>query len=151
MTGEHDAGSEAKVLKWLRIKWSLWKFAAPAMCNCLLSLICYVIGWHMSSKTSAMPLARAGAAATAIAIAFALHDYRKALQVSEHATSQTFSNFTKNLPLTGAESQKRIEKKLRRNTSRVDCSISIIQSVILIFATLVWGFGDLANSWMGGP
>lgn len=105
----------------------------------------------MSSKASAMPLARSGAAATAIAIAFALYDYRKALHVSEHAASQTFSKFTKNLPLTGAESQKRIEKKLRRNTSRADCSISIIQAVILIFATLVWGFGDLANSWMGGP
>lgn len=129
MTGEHDAGSEAKVLKWLRIKWSLWKFAAPAMCNCLLSLICYVIGWHMSSKTSAMPLARAGAA----------------------AACHTFSNFTKNMPLTGADSQKRIERKLRRNTSRADYSISIIQAVILIFATLSWGFADLANSWMGGP
>ena len=150
MTGEHDVG-EANVLKWLKIKWSLWKFAAPAMCNGLLSLICYVIGWHLSSKTSAMPLARAGAAATAIAIAFTLHDYRKALQVSEHAASQTFRKFTKNLPLTGAESQKRIDEKLQRNTSRADCSISIMQAAILIFATLVWGFGDLANSWMRGP
>lgn len=140
---------EAKILKWLKIKWSLWKFATPTICNSFLSLICYVIGWHLSSKTSAMPLARAGAAATAIAIAFTLYDYRKALQVSEHAASQSLSKFTQNLPLTGAESQKKIDEKLRSNTSCANRSISIMQAVILIFATLVWGFGDLANSWMG--
>lgn len=151
MVGEHDVRGEAKILKWLRIKWSLWKLAAPTMCNGLLSLTCYVIGWHLSSKTSAMPLARAGAAATAIAIAFTLHDYRKALQADEHAASQTFSKLTKNLPLTGSASQNRIEEKLRRNTSRANYSISIMQAVILIFATLVWGFGDLANSWIVGP
>lgn len=141
----------ARILKWLKIKWSLWKFAAPTICNGLLSLICYVIGWHLSSKTSALPLARAGAAATAIAIGFTLYDYRKALRSSEDAASQTFRKVTQNLPLTGAASQARVDEKLRKNTSHADRSISIMQALILIFATLVWGFGDLANSWMGGP
>lgn len=50
MTGEYNVGARARILQWLRIKSSLWKFAAPTICNGFLSLICYVIGWHLSSK-----------------------------------------------------------------------------------------------------
>jgi hypothetical protein len=94
-----------------------------------------------------MPLARAGAAATAVAILFTLYDYRNALQASEQMASRKFENLTKNLPITGQASQRRIDAKLQRNTSRAAGVISLIQATILIFATLVWGFGDLANSW----
>lgn len=138
----------ARILKWTKIKWSLWKFAAPTICNGSFSLICYAIGWHLSSKTSALPLARAGAAATAIAIAFTLYDYREALRASKGVASQRFAKVTQKLPLTGATSQKKFEDKLEEKTSLAVRSISIMQAVILIFATLVWGFGDLASSWM---
>jgi hypothetical protein len=92
-----------------------------------------------------MPLARSGAAATAIAIAFTLYDYRRALHASGQSASQTFGKFTKNLPLTGPESQKRIDGKIRQNTADADSCITIFQAIILILATLIWGFGDLAT------
>ena len=92
-----------------------------------------------------MPLARSGAAATAIAIGFTLDDYRRALHASGQRASQTFKKFTKSLPLTGPESQKRIDEKIRKDTAKADSVITIIQAIILILATLVWGFGDLAT------
>ena len=92
-----------------------------------------------------MPLARSGAAATAIAIGFTLYDYRRALHASGQSASQTFKKFTKSLPLTGPESQKRIDEKIRKDTAKADSVITIIQAIILILATLVWGFGDLAT------
>ena len=139
-----------RVWKWLQVKWSLWRFAVPAVCNVFLSLICYAIGWHLSTRDSAMPLARAGAAATAVAIAFTLYDYRKALQASAQSASRTFEKITEGLPLTGRASQNRIDEKIQKNTSRADSTITFIQAIILIFATLVWGFGDLANCWIIG-
>ena len=39
-----------RVWKWLQVKWSLWRFAVPAVCNVFLSLICYAIGWHLSTR-----------------------------------------------------------------------------------------------------
>ena len=131
--------------KWIQVKWSLWRFAVPALCNFLLSLTCYAIGWHLSTSASAMPLARSGAAATAIAIGYTLYDYRRALHASGQSASQTFKKFTKSLPLTGPESQKRIDEKIRKDTAKADSVITIIQAIILILATLVWGFGDLAT------
>jgi hypothetical protein len=97
---------------WLTVKWSLWKYVFPVACNGLLSLICYAIGWHLSTDNSAIPLARSGAAATAIAIAFTLYDYRRALHASGQHASQTFAKVTKNLPLTGLASQNRIDEKI---------------------------------------
>jgi hypothetical protein len=132
---------------WLQVEWSLWRFAVPAICNGFFSLVCYVIGWHLSSKDSAIPLARAGAAATAIAIGFTFYDYRKALQTSEQVASRTFKELTRHFPITGQVSQSRIDAKLQRNSLRADRMISFIQATVLISATLVWGFGDLASSW----
>jgi hypothetical protein len=97
-----------------------------------------------------MPLARSGAAATAIAIAFTLYDYRTALQLSGQSASRTLGKYTRNLPLTGAESQQRFDEKIQKNTARAECVITGIQAIILIFATLVWGFGDLATTWIIG-
>ena len=67
------------------------------------------------------------------------------LHASGQSASQTFKKFTKSLPLTGPESQKRIDEKIRKNTAKADSVITIIQAIILILAALVWGFGDLAT------
>jgi hypothetical protein len=136
--------------KWLVVKWSLWKYAVPAVFNVVLSLICYTIGWHLSTSDSAMPLARAGAAATAIAIAFTLYDYRKALQASGQRASKTFERSTRLLPNTGKTSQQKLEDKIQRKTAHADLIITLMQAILLILATLVWGFGDLANRWIIG-
>lgn len=92
-----------------------------------------------------MPMARAGAMATAFAIGFALHDYGQALPLSEEEANRSVAAITKNLPLTGATSQERIEALTRRNTRMVDMTTTLRQTGLLIGATLIWGFGDLLN------
>lgn len=94
-----------------------------------------------------MPLARAGAAATAFAIGFTLYDYRQALARSEEQANRTFATVTKHLSLTGVASQQRLEGKTRRNTRIADQALTVWQAVLLITATLVWGFGDLATKF----
>lgn len=133
--------------KWISSKWSQWKYAVPVVFNLGLSVTCYFVGWHMSSKSSAMPFARSGAAATTIAIGFTLYDYRQAIQNSVQSASQTVTRATSGLHLTGAESRRRIIEKIKRKSSITDLSITAIQALILMAATVVWGFGDLATGW----
>ena len=135
-----------KFMLWFEVKWSLWKFLVPTLCNGLSSLACYVVGWHLSKAASSMPLARAGALATAIAIGFTLHNYHEMIESSERAANETFEKATSALPLTGDGSQRRVSDLLKRNTRRVTWAVSVVQAVILITATLVWGFGDLVAS-----
>lgn len=130
----------------LKVQWSLWRHAKFAAWNTLCSGTCYLVGWHLSSSENAMPLARAGALATAFAIAFTLYDYRLALRQSEDQANQTFAKVTKQLPYTGAASQESIEAATRRNTELVEEVVTIWQAILLIGATLVWGFGDLATA-----
>lgn len=130
----------------LAVQWSLWRHAKFAIGNTLCSGVCYSVGWHLSSSENAMPLARAGALATAFAIAFTLYDYRRALRQSEDQANQTFAKVTKQLPFAGAASQERVEAITRRNTELVEGVVTIWQAVLLIGATLVWGFGDLATA-----
>lgn len=136
------------VLRALQVKWSLWKFGVPAFCNVLLSLICYLVGWHLSDAASSMALQRAGAVATFFAIGFTLHDYRGALERSESAASATIKKVTDQFPRTGEASRQRVEGKLRANTARATRTIALIHASVLMFATLVWGFGDFAKELM---
>ena len=135
---------------WQKVKvwWSLWRYSFPAGVNAIASLVCYWIGWHLSCAGSAMPLARAGAAATAIAIGITLYDYRTALQKSEQNAKTYFERFTSKLPLTGEASQHRVGEMLRHNSVFAIRVIASVDAGILMLATFVWGFGDLATRWM---
>ena len=95
-----------------------------------------------------MPLARAGAAATVIAIGFTLYDYRGVLQKSEQNAAAFFQHFTSNLSLTGKASQHRMEENLRHNSVFAIRATALIDAGILMLATFVWGFGDLAARWL---
>jgi putative Mn2+ efflux pump MntP len=134
--------------KWLRLKWSLWKFAMPAFVNALLSLACYTVGWIRSTTASALPFSRAGAAATIIAVLIGVYDYKKALKDSERTVTRAFEKITDALPITGKASLKNVTDQLQHNTRRAELTITIIQVGILVLATLIWGFGDLASRWM---
>jgi hypothetical protein len=136
-----------RLKRWLEVKWSLWRVAIPVVCNGFLSLVCYTVGWSFSTTTSAIPFARGGAAATMIAIAFTLYNYRRALETSEQAARRVFERATHVLPLTGKASLEKVTEKLQQNTWRADRTITFAQAVILILATFVWGFGDLAGPW----
>lgn len=86
--------------------------------------------------------------ATAIAIGFTLYDHQHALARSEQKARDVFGAITSGLPLTGQASMGRIEKKIQDNTMRVSKYVTRINAVVLIVATLVWGFGDLAAELM---
>lgn len=131
--------------KKMAVWWSIWRHARFAAYNTFCSIACYAVGLYHSSATSSVPLARAGAAATAFAIGFTLYNYGQALAESEERANRNFAKVTKNLPLTGAASQQRIEAQTRRNTRIVVSTTNVWQAIVLIVATLVWGFGDMAN------
>ncbi|WP_155835166.1 hypothetical protein [Herbaspirillum sp. RV1423] len=128
--------------------WSLWRYAIPSGINVIISITCYAIGWHLSDQASGVPLTRAAAAATVFSIGFTLYDYRQVLETSERATAEKFKRVTDNLPITGPKSQEAVEEKLKRNTTQVVKVVRVVDSVALMLATFVWGFGDLANRWM---
>ena len=132
----------------VRVKWSLWRFLVPACLNVFSSAICYSVGWHMSTAESSMPLARAGALATAIAIAFTLYSFNEKITESERAACERIARFTRALPMTGADSQSRILEQLKQQTRLAVRSERIAQATILILATVIWGFGDLAALWI---
>ena len=138
-------------MKSVKIFWSLWKYAVPATLNVFLSVLCYAIGWFLSDGTSSMPLARAGAFATMIAIGFTVYDFRRALEEGEERAKNIFSKITTSLPITGQNSQDRIKNRLRQNTNRATNTINIVNTAVLMVATLVWGFGDLAIIWIHTP
>lgn len=132
----------------LATKWSLWKLALPVGYCAALSIICYGIGWYMSTSASAMPLARAGAAATAISTAFTLYNYRRRIRVSENDAAKLIKRITDNFQITGPASLQDAKRRLRENTQGVTRAIVVAQAMLLIIATLVWGFGDLASRFM---
>ena len=84
--------------------WSLWRYATGSLLNVVQSLACYIVGWHLSGVSSAMPLARAGAMAATLAIGLALYDYQWALKRSEASAFRIMQKFTASLPVTGAAS-----------------------------------------------
>lgn len=127
--------------------WSLWRHWMPALLNALLSIICYVVGWNLSTSVSAMPFERSGAAATIIAIGFTLHDYRGNLQRSEDKATETVEHAAALLPLTGPTWLKRIRPRLRANTARAIRVTALTHAIVLMIATFVWGFGDMAVVW----
>jgi hypothetical protein len=90
-------------------------------------------------------LARAGAFATMVAIGFTLHDFRQALSKSERSAMATFTKRTSGMSITGQKSRERIEEELRSNTQRASKVITLTHAIVLMLATFVWGFGDLAT------
>ena len=128
--------------------WSLWRYAIPSGVNVIISIICYAVGWYFSDLESSLPLARAAAMATVFAIGFTLYDYRQALKSSEKAAAEKFKKITARLSLTGDKSQKDIEAKLKYKTMQVMNVVRVVDSVALMLATFIWGFGDLAKCWM---
>ena len=130
--------------KWFELKWSLWKFASLAAVNFLASVGCYGVGLMLLSREYPMALARAGALATCCAIVCTLWDYQKALFDSQTKAAASFFAVTKHLSLTGKEAQEDLERRLEANTRKVDLSVKAVNVGLLVIATLVWGFGDLA-------
>lgn len=135
----------------LAVWWSLWRYGTHAALNAVASACCYLVGWHLSNCSSAMPLARAGALATVIAVGFTVWDYRAALAGSEQQAYELMKRVTQAFPLTGKASLADVERRLKANTRRASKVITAVHAVVLMIATFVWGFGDLATHLMGCP
>jgi hypothetical protein len=83
-----------------------------------------------------------------VAIGFTLHDFRQALEDGEKSAVSAFEKTTSHLPRTGQASQNRIAKELSLNTRQASKVITSTHAIVLMLATFVWGFGDLATRWM---
>ena len=57
----------------------------------------------------------------------------------------TFTKRTSGMSITGQKSRERIEEELRSNTQRASKVITLTHAIVLMLATFVWGFGDLAT------
>ena len=135
--------------RWFIVKWSSWRlFFIPTWVNAAVSLISYTVGWLLSTCTQSMPLARAGAFATAAAVGFTLYDYKRKIEESEKTLIARFKKITIGLPLTGEASQRQLEDKAKKISQRAIWTTNVVQAIVLIIATLVWGFGDLAYPWI---
>jgi hypothetical protein len=133
-------------VKALKTKWSLWKYAAPAVVCALIEVAIYLAGWRMSSSSDSMPLARSGAAATAVSLGFALWDFREAVANSERRAKETVDRVFEGLYAPHVDKEARqaaINEQLKDNSNKINRAISLIYGVLLIVATIIWGFGDL--------
>ena len=101
----------------------------------------------MSTTADSGPLAHAGALATAIWVFCTVYDYRRHLDAGEAKVAQIANNLEKYLPITGKESAERLNKKAQANTQRAGRVIGWSQAALLIAATLVWGFADIAPKY----
>jgi hypothetical protein len=101
-----------------------------------------------SDHASSLPLARSGAAATAILILFTLHNFENDVFRSQTKAQVYFKKKVSGLQLTGAESMRRINEKILKNSEHVSKVAFRLNALSLALATLVWGFGDLARSYL---
>ncbi|WP_133149196.1 hypothetical protein [Caulobacter zeae] len=130
--------------------WSEAKFYVPIALQAVLSAIFYWVGWSGSSATDSMPLARAGALATAVSIGFTVWRYNAILAAGAARGKAAFAKAVDamNLQYVNKEqAKKNFDDKLDSATARIDQVITAVSVALLILATLVWGFGDLAKAY----
>lgn len=134
-----------KVKKYIKIKWSLWKYATTPVVVFVATFACYVAGWRLLPDCPSA-LERSGAIATVIALLSALYDYQGVLRRSEQAAIEWANKAASGLPKTGPAALKDLTRRLKENTAKVDRVATVLQAITLAIATLVWGFGDLVTT-----
>lgn len=129
--------------------WSEHKFYVPPLANFVLTGICYAVGIYLSSKTDAVPLARSGALATAISVGFTLWRYSDILANGNARARDMIKRQIARMNLTYVDpdvATRQVIERLNAQTKKIERRITLAQACVLIIATLVWGFGDLATA-----
>jgi hypothetical protein len=119
----------------------------PLAINLALCAIIYGIGIKLAVRGDPLAFARAGAAATAVGLALSLWDARRMLgaaaRIERDALVDTVGQLchrTQDADAIAAE----LERRLRGRFSRAERLTASAEAALLVIATLVWGFGDLA-------
>jgi len=95
-----------------------------------------------------MPMARAGALATAISVGFTLWRYGDILRQGNQMSKDQFGRVIDSMNLDSRRAQDakdRYGRKLDGQTGKINRVITAAHVSILIIATLIWGFGDLIS------
>lgn len=130
------------------VLWSEYKFYVLPAVQAVLTFACYAVGYHMSSVDDGMPLARAGALATAISVGFTLWRYGDILKQGNQMSKDQFGRVIDSMNLESRRAQDAKDnygRKLDGQTGKIGRLITAAHAIILIVATLVWGFGDLIS------
>lgn len=138
MTGSHA----------LKVRWSEYKFYMLPAVQAVLTLGCYAAGYQMSSTGDGMPMARAGALATAISVGFTLWSYGDILRDGNQMSKDQFGRLVDSMnldPRRALAAKDSYGRKLDGQTGKINRVITTAHAAILIVATLVWGFGDLVS------
>jgi hypothetical protein len=119
----------------------------PLAINLALCATIYATGIALALRGDALAFARAGAAATATGLALSLWDARRMLgaaaRIERDALVDTVGQLcqrTHDADAIAAE----LERRLRGRFSRAERLTASAEAALLVIATLVWGFGDLA-------
>ena len=130
------------------VLWSECKFYVLPGVQAVLTFACYAVGYHMSSVGDGMPMARAGALATAISVGFTLWRYGDILRQGNQMSKDQFGRVIDSMNLDSRRAQDakdRYGRKLDGQTGKINRVITAAHVSILIIATLIWGFGDLIS------
>lgn len=143
-----DMTSKMTERRRLKVLWSEYKFYVLPFVQAGLTFACYAVGYDMSSASDGLPMARAGALATAISVGFTLWSYGEILARGNRLAKDQFGKAVDGLQLhltSGGTAKAEFAKKLDAQTSKISRRISLLHTLILVVATLVWGFGDLIS------
>lgn len=115
-----------------------------------LGVLCW--GWYLGGD--GMPFARSGAFVTAISVAFLFFQHGKILAERQKAIGEEVRKTITAMKITEEEAQvevRFIEDQVRFDTRLTELVITVCQGSVIIFGTLVWGFGDLVFQYRGLP
>jgi len=130
----------------LKVLWSEYKFYVLPCVQAALTLACYAVGYILSSSADGTPMARSGALATAISLVFTLWSYGDILNKGNRMSKEQFGRVIESMNMDSrrADAAKAsYALKLDGQTSKIGGYITLAHTLILVVATLVWGFGDL--------
>ena len=104
-------------------------------------IVTFIFGWKQSSDVDGMPFARSGALTTALLVTYVVWDYQA--RFSEELESvRNLIERAGNWTAASASSRKDLDKKLIKQFAWTMKLIVWWYSALLLFSTLIWGFGD---------
>jgi hypothetical protein len=107
----------------------------------------YAIGIAVALRGNPMAFPRAGAAATAVGLVMSLWDARRILgaaaRIEREALMETVASICQH-ETPADQIAADLEQRLRGRFNRAERLTASAEAALLVIATLVWGFGDLA-------
>lgn len=110
-------------------------------------LLLYAVGWWWAVNGEPLAFARSGAAATAACIALSIWDCRRVLAAAADRERTALVSVVEALCQGGSRQSDQLSRAILvrpgGRLGRAERLTTRIQAMLLVTATLVWGFGDL--------